>query len=296
MHLDAAYETFYLRYSPDLSIASQQRHAWDLKRWSALMGPKSIEAITTIDLQEFRRLSAKAKHSPSTTETTVRTIKQILNAAAAFGAIDKVPYPGRGRKIRRPTPQPATAAELRQLWLVGTAAARWPRNSGFRTPRHFWKAWIPFAYWTAFRLSDLTWGLTREHIQPGMIRFTASKTGLTHLVPMRTELWQALNSMKAGHTGPIFDCYRKPSRLRMHLARMCEAAEIRRLTPKHFRQSSCMAWFKADSTAGQCVHGCGIPGVLKHYLDPEEIMISAAPRVIWPFVVEAAHDEQSGTA
>ena len=132
MLLETAYQQLYVRYSPDLSDASIQRHSWDLKRWHALMPRKPIDQITTIDLQDFRRLSAKAGHSPSTTETTVRTVKQILNAAASMGHLDKVPYPGKGRKIPRPTPRPATADELWRLYHIGTAAARWPRNSAFR--------------------------------------------------------------------------------------------------------------------------------------------------------------------
>lgn len=282
MLLETAYHELYVRVSPELSDASIQRHAFDLKRWHALIPRKDISEITTLDYLDFRRLSAKAGHAPSTTETTIRTVKQILNAAAVMGRLDKVPVSGRSRKISRPTPRPATSEELRRLWLIGTAAARWPRNSAFRTPRAFWKGWIMFAYWTGLRLTDLTWRLSRDHIEPGMIRFRASKTGVEHCIPMRPELWQVINARRPD-SGPIFQCYHKPSRLREHLARLCEAADIRKLTCKNFRQAAVCAWSMADATAGQLLHGCGLPGVLKHYLDPGQIMLAAAPRVVWPF-------------
>lgn len=282
MLLEAAYESIYRRWSPDLSDASEQRHRFDLQRWSALMPAKEIDQITTLDLQDFRRLSAKAGHSPSTTETTVRTVKQILNAAASMGHLDKVPYPGRGRKIVRQPPRPATAEELWRLYHIGSAAARWPKNSAFRCSRHWWRAWIGFAYWTGLRLSDLTWGLERNHIEPGAIRYTASKTGVSHVFPMRAELWQLLN-LRLSEPGPIFNCYRKPSRLRMHLAHMCESAEIRRLTPKHFRQAACTQWGKVNAMAGGIIHGSSMPSVMKSYIDPLELLNSVAPQVLWPF-------------
>lgn len=279
-----AYQAYYWEWSPSLSPASQVRHLHDIKRFASLMGEPSIYELTTRDYQRFRALAVKAKMSFSTIETTLRTIRQTLNATAAAGKLDTVPYKGRGLTVRVKRPQPATLDELAKLWHA-TIAATWPKRTPWGKPRDFWRGWLGFAYWTGLRLSDLTWRLHRDDIQPGLITFQASKTGVEHVWPMTESLWRILNHWRGDGSHSLFHCARSANLFRKHLRLLCEAAEIRKLTPKRLRQSSVTQWTIADSRAGEIVHGCGMPGVLKHYVDAESILRAAMDRVAWPFPV-----------
>lgn len=282
MRLSVAYQQCYAAWSPDLSPASAQRHRYDLKRWGRLMGETSIGEISTQSYQKFRVLSAERGDSPETTETTLRTVRQVLNACAAAGELQAVPHPGRCRKGRRPAPRPATPAELRSLWEAATTA-RWPETEAWKLPSAWWRAWLAVGYWTGLRLTDLTWGLGREHIRQDAIRYAASKTGASHVFPMTEHLRRIVAQAAAEYASPLLSCARSANLLRKHLRTLCDNAGVRHLTPKHLRQASVTEWSKADARAGELIHGCGLPAVLRHYIDPLEILASAAPRVMWPF-------------
>jgi hypothetical protein len=70
------------------------------------------------------------------------------------------------------------------------------------------------------------------------------------------------------------------------LARPC-------LTLQQLRRASITLWMQAHPEAGRIVHGCGL-GVLRHYLDPWTILVSAAPRFTLP-VVCLSPQERSAT-
>ena len=283
MRISEAYQTLYREWSPQLSAASETRHLHDLRRFTSLMGEVSIFDLTTKDYGRFRALAVKAGMSPSTCETTLRTIRQTLNAAASLGVLERVPYRGRGLRVQVKRPQPATPEELRRLWDCAIAAT-WPRRTPWGKPAKFWRAWLAFGYFTGLRLTDLTWRLSREHIQPGMIAYQASKTGAEHVWPMTDHLWRILNWRSNQDDGKsLFHCALSTNLLRKHLRLICEAAEIRKLTPKRLRQASCSQWTIACPRAGEYVHGVGLPGVLKSYIDPLIVLRAAVDRLCWPF-------------
>lgn len=284
MRLSTAYNSYYRSWNPDLSSSSEIRHRSDIKRWQNIMGDRLIAEISTMDYQKFRSLSAQAGHSPETTETTLRTIRQTLNAVASHGQLATVPYAGRGRKLKRAKPRPATLDELAKLHMAAIAAT-WPRHTAWGPPKEFWRGWFAFAYWTGLRLSDLTWRLSLEHIVGNAIQFQASKTGIEHCYPVTDNLRRVLGKYHGDGSKPLFHCCHSPNMIRKHLRIICDAVEIRRLIPKHFRQASITQWTKASSRAGDICHGCGMPDVLNAYLDPLEIMEEAAPRMAWPFPV-----------
>lgn len=285
MQIAEAYAALYGEWSPMLSAASRKRHIHDIRRFTSLMGEVSIFEIDTLAYQRFRALAVQSGMSPATCETTLRTIRQTLNACASMGKLDRVPYKGRGLPVRIHKPQPATLEELRKLWDASIAAT-WPKRTPWGKPARFWRAWLAFGYFTGLRLTDLTWKLARTHIEPGRIQFQASKTGAEHVWPMTENLWRVLNWRRDQNDGKaLFHCALSTNHLRKHLRFLCEAAEIRRLTPKRLRQSSVTQWTIADTRAGEYVHGVGLPGVLRHYIDPEAVLRAALPRLCWPFPV-----------
>ena len=83
------------------------------------------------------------------------------------------------------------------------------------------------------------------------------------------------------------DFWRKT--LRDAISHVCDRAGVARWTPKQLRQRSITEWTRANATAGQLIHGCGI-GVLSHYLDPLSVLESAAPQVRLPACFGAYSD------
>lgn len=284
MQLSEAYSSVYPLFSPDLSQASRERHAWDLRRFYALIGDKEIDEVTTVDFQRFRILSKAAGHSAATTETTLRTVRQTLNACAEMGKLQTLPFKGRPRKIKKRRPRPATIEELGKFHYA-TIAATWPRHTAWGKPRDYWRGWGSIAYWTGLRLHDLTWRLSMEHVFRDSIEITAEKTGIEHVFPMTDNVRRVLDKYQGDDSQPLFQVCESPNMVRKHLRAICEAAEIRKLIPRNFRQACITQWTKVGGRAGDLIHGCGMPAILESYIDPLEILAEVAPKVAWPFPV-----------
>ena len=80
----------------------------------------------------------------------------------------------------------------------------------------------------------------------------------------------------------MFGPSRSPHLVTREVAAICEAAHIRRLTPKCLRQYAVTAWSMADARAGELIHGVGVPRVLNHYLDRLAILRAVAEDVELP--------------
>lgn len=282
MHLSEAYSTVYPLFSPDLSQASRERHGWDLRRFFVLIGDKPIQDICTTDFQRFRVLSKAAGHSASTTETTLRTVRQTLSACAELGRLDSIPFRGRSRKLKRPRPRPATLEELAKLYHA-TIAAQWPRHTPWGKPRDYWRGWIQIAFWTGLRLHDLTWRLSLKHVFRDSIEITAEKTQIEHVFPLTDNVRRVLEKYQGDDSQPLFNVCESPNMVRKHLRLLCEAAEIRKLIPRNFRQAAICQWAVAGGRAGDLIHGAGMPAVLMAYIDPLTVLAEFAPKVAWPF-------------
>jgi hypothetical protein len=111
------------------------------------------------------------------------------------------------------------------------------------------------------------------------LRLKADKTGVSHVWPIPEWLraWLVLpGEHPLGGVSLHFT-----NKIRDGLTDLCLLAGVDRFTPQQLRQRSINEWTKANATAGQIVHGCGL-GVMAHYLDPLSILESAAPRVRLP--------------
>lgn len=280
----AVYDSLYQTWSPDLSPRTAKRYRHELSRWEKLSGDVPLSEITTVTYQEFRAASSRVGHSAGTTESTLRFIRQLMRCAHAHGAVAVMPDRGRARRIDPPQPHPPSIEELDKLFR-NCGVARWPR---MHVPtKTFWRSWMAIGLWTAMRREDLTWRLALEHIDfsENLILFRASKSKAPHPFPLNEVINRHIRAMLPAQQSPtrkLFGPSRSPHLIQRELDRIANAAHVRRVTPKSFRQAGVNAWTLADPRAGEIIHGCGIPRVLSHYLDRLQILRHAAGNVVVP--------------
>lgn len=292
-----AYEKLYGTWATDLSPRTRKRYRYELERWSRLTGDPPIVEIDTGTFQAFRAASAELGHKPATTESTLRVIRAVLRCAMAHGAIRTMPDRGRPRRIAAPEPHPPSLDEL-DRFLRAVHVSRWPKTHV--TPAVFWRCFVCIDLWTGLRREDAFWKLAWEHIHEDRIEFRAGKTGKLHCWPMTPLVQRHLKLMrhtfKRPASTPIFNPGKSGHSLQRELERICDAAEIRPLTIKSFRQAAVTLWTAADSRAGEILHGVGMPRVMNHYLDKLAILRSAADAVKMPDALDdEPPDKRQGT-
>jgi integrase len=292
MNLKEAHDEYYELWSPDASEKTLERHRYDIKRWRKLMGDLDVTEIRTHEFARYRKL-AKASQAANTVNTTCRTVSQILRCCAQQGVIEQAPDPGRQLNVAGPEPHVPTVAELDRLYRA-THLAAWPRSHV--RPWEWWRCLMVVGIWTGLRLQDLLWGLAWQHIdfEERSITFRASKTRRykkLHTFPIVPIVERHLRAMIP--PGPHCPSSRRvfgPSQctdlIRRELRRFSADAGIDpSVTMQTFRRASITLWSRADHTAGQLVHGTGLPKVMLHYLHVGEILRSASERFPWPPVM-----------
>lgn len=229
-------------------------------RFVRFVGDVPAEQITTEHLTSYRQKCREQQLSAQTIESSIGNIVTILKFAAGV-TIDA----GRPLKKKPPEPKPA------ELDAIAAAFEKLP---------DWMQLWVMFTYWTGLRLADSITALRKysgNEVGP-TIRHRAAKTG-------RLQLWPApkwLTAMMGKVQFPAELCLENmKKRVRAELKAACLAAGCSVWGPKNLRQRSITEWSRANATAGAIVHGCGL-GVLAHYLDPLQILESAAPRVRLP--------------
>lgn len=293
------YEQYYRLWAPELAARTARRYRHELNRWEALAGDVPLTEVSTGVYQRFRAESSRRGHSASTTESTLRFLRSLIRCAHAFGLVAVIPDRGRARRVEPPHPNPPSVDEVDAL-MRHCGVATWPRLHV--TPKTFWRSWMAVGFWTALRREDLTWNLKLEHcdLDAHMIVFTASKTKTPHPFPLNPIVERHIREMiPAFHvpkSRPLFGPSRSPHLMQRELDKIADAARIRRVTPKSFRQASINAWTMADPRAGEIIHGCGIPRVLSHYLDRLQLLRHAADNVVVPLAMtEFTDGHRQGT-
>lgn len=271
---------FESRYKVDARLrpASIRRYRSELNRLDRLLGPVPIPDFRVNHFDNFRNAALEAGLQPETIESSIKVAKAILRYARDRGIIKAIPLFGKPLRITAPEPEPATHDEIEALWSV-FKLANYP-GRGRLSPCDWWKAWSTIDFFTALRIED-SMRLAKEHVRSDHIRFQASKTSAVHLFPLVSPVSDWTEELFKSDSPLLFGRHRQNG-LRDEMARLCELAAIRRLTPKCFRQAGITAWVKADETAGKLVHGCGLPGVLHHYIGVVDVLRSALDRFVWP--------------
>ncbi len=223
------------------------------RRWDRFGLPVTTEGLTA-----FRQQAMAAGLSPETIE---KTVTDVLTVHQSQG--HKLEP---GKRLRRPAPEPKPVplATIDAVWKVSP---------------HWFRRWLVLTYWTAARCEDSLRIFRTVTSHTETIRLKANKTSRNHVwpVPSWMTAWltipseHPLNGVSLHFTNVLRD----------GLTLLCEQAGVERVTPQQLRQRSITEWSRANATAGAIVHGCGL-GVLAHYIDPLQILESAAPRVRLP--------------
>lgn len=281
------YETLYKSWATDLAPRTERRYRYEITRWTKLTGDPPITEITTATYQEFRSKSAQKGHAAESTESTLRFIRQILRCAKAHGAITVMPDRGRPRRIKAPEPHPPSLDELNRF-IRALHVSQWPRTHV--PPATFWRSFVCIDLWTGMRREDAFWRFAWEHVRDDRIEFRAGKTGKSHAWPLTPLVERHLQMIRPTFQAPpgrlVFNPGKSTHSLQRELERICDAAEIRPLTIKSFRQAAVTLWSQANPRAGEILHGVGMPRVLQHYLDQFAILRSVADQVQMPSALE----------
>lgn len=239
---------------------TRREFVYSANRFTRLLGPMRVNAVTTDVLCEYRDEMRKRKLQPSTIESSVSDMRTLVKAATG-NLIDV------GRRLHKPRPEPCpvTLHPLRACW---PNLDEWVQQ------------WTVISYWTALRLSDaLSLQFTLTETVPERLTWKASKTGHVQRwpIPQWLKPWLIRRSMPIAR---VSDFSRRLLRLRIIDA--CERAEVPPWKPKSLRQYSLTQWMRASPAAGAVVHGCGLNGVLKHYVDPLSLLEDATDKLFVP--------------
>lgn len=232
---------------------------YSASRFVRLVGDLQPEQITEHHIATYRAKCLELGMSARTIESSIGNIVTVIRYVTGRDLTT-----GRRLKQNPPCPSPVELSSINAVYAI---AAPWLR------------LWIACTYWTGLRLADsieLLWGISGKPCT--QLRKAASKTGRFHSWPLPEWLAKIIAEI----TFPQQYCLENTKKIvRSQLVLCCEAASVPTWTPKQLRQRSITEWSRANATAGAIVHGCGL-GVLSHYLDPLQILESAAPRVRLP--------------
>lgn len=287
----------YPKWAPDIAPRTVKRYRHELARWKRLTGDPPLGDISTETYQRFRNASADIGHAAASTESTLRIVRQMMRCALAYGVIRMLPDRGRPRRIPSPEPHPPSIEEV-DAFIRHCHVARWPRLHV--SPPTFWRAWAAVEIWTGLRRNDALWGLRWDHVryQESAIHFRASKTGKSHAFPLVEPIVRQLRNLKPPYgtegIALVFGPSRSPHLVTREVAAICEAAHIRRLTPKCLRQYAVTSWTMVDARAGELIHGVGIPRVLSHYLDRLAILRSVCEDIPLPSSLLTGPERRQG--
>jgi hypothetical protein len=233
---------------------------YSANRYTRVLGPVRVSSVNTAQLVEFREECQKLNLNVRTIESNISDIMTLVKAARGI-LLDP------GRRLRPPRPEPCPVP-------LKTLEACWPHCPGWL------QQWIVLSYWTGLRLTDaqaLQLNLTDE--VPELLKWKASKTGHWHRWPVVEWLHPWLTK----RTLPYPNANDFGSRtIRMAIADACRKVSVPEWKPKFLRQYSLSQWMRVSPAAGQVVHGCGLNGVLKHYIDPMTILDEAGAKLFVP--------------
>lgn len=227
------------------------------------------------DFGIYRQIATKLGYSPSTIESTVDVVARLAELER-----------GKPLRISAPDPHPPTVSQVSAIYSHADVA-RW---SPIKSHKNWWRAFFVVACWTALRRSDLL-RLTIDDFQDHVLRVRAAKTGRSHRIPCPPFVLRHMTAAGSLQTKSL-------KQFRRELRRICRAAGVEPITPQHLRQFGITQWSAINATAGRLIHGCGLGGrdVMQHYVDTQEILDRAAPRVRIPdvfFTEEERRDRQA---
>ncbi len=227
-------------------------------------GDIAPEDIQTEHFVAFRKAALAANLARYTIEKVITDVATVCRSVTR-----KMPDVGKRLRRTRPQPKPAPLDSIEAVFNVAP---------------EFMQQWLVLTTWTGARLTDAM--KLQALVQSGQfektefITFQASKTGKQHLWPIPDWLRPWLR--KIDHTFKPVNSFQVRTH-RNRLTEYCAAAGVPIFTPKQIRQRAITQWTRANGAAGAIVHGKSL-GVMDSYVDQNELLLEAMPRVIMPDV------------
>jgi len=231
---------------------------FNVTRFAKLVGDIAPGNVTEADLMRFVEAAKARKLSPSTIKGTVCAMRTLIRSHGGAVTIPQV-------RVPPPEPKCFSPSALDRLWPHLSA---WGRQH------------VALTFHCCFRLDDiLRLQLSGIPADADVIRLQASKTQRVHSVPVTTWLRQWLGPVRIPFIS-VNDW--SQVMVRAELDRCCDLSNTHRILPSDIRKAGITAWGQANGMAGEIIHGCGLSGVMRHYVDKMSILESAAPRVRLP--------------
>jgi hypothetical protein len=231
---------------------------FNVTRFAKLVGDIPPGDVTQSDLLRFVETAKTRKLSPSTIKGTVCAMRTLIRSQGGSIAIPHV-------RVPPPDPKCFSPARLDAIW---------PHLSAWG------KQHVALTFHCCFRLDDiLRLQLSGVPADADVIRLQASKTQRVHSVPVTGWLRQWLGPVRIPFVS-VNDWSQVI--VRAELDRCCDLAGVSRILPSDIRKAGITAWGQANGMAGEIIHGCGLSGIMRHYIDRMSVLQSAAPRVRLP--------------
>lgn len=247
---------------------------YSANRFAKYVGDVEVESINQFVIDKFESAARAAGLSAWTIKGTTKDVRTL---AIAHGCEVKLKTHS---KPQRPMPNPVSLSDLDAIYPHLKPCS---------------KQWLVLSFWTAVRLADaINWQIEGLDVKAETLRRRASKTGHAQVWPFPAWLRPHLHPIPL-YYGTSGDW--SSAMLRADLETASLAGNVKRVTPKRVRQAALLSWSQSSAMAGSIVHGSGL-SILDHYLDPLQILESAAPRVKLPTCFGAGEpsDDEAMTA
>lgn len=255
----------YRASRPRLSAASFKRLKTSVNRWNRLSGIP-LDSATTSALAAFRERALSEGLSPHSVEQTAVDV-------ALLAGIDR----GCPLDVPPPDPDVPTVARVEAIYRHCHVAS-WPVRTRSRggigckwlncSTTQWWQSWIVCAGRWGLRIGDLE-RLTVEDVHSK--RFRAGKTGKIQPLPHRPCVMRHVRQLNV-KSGRLFPGLGSRHQLRRELKAIASAAGVQYVSPHGFRRFAIQSWSIAHPEAGRIVHGCGIPRIMRHYVEPLRLL------------------------
>lgn len=258
----------YLEYAHDLTINTKRKYIGHLRCLQRVLGEEisSIDRIDTETFVKFRKAAQKRDLSPFTTESVINDVLTLLRYAHVTDRLERVPHAGRRLKRIICVKKIPTLAQLGSIYSY-TDAADWPTHTGV-PPKVWWQLFLCVLYFTGLRITDVL-RLRWENCFENKIVIQARKTGKIQTIPLHPIIQKHLQAFRTSFGDWVFPVgVGTVSRIRKQLGRICDAANVRYVTPQQIRRLAGTEFERAAPDAGKKLLGHCPSSVSDFYLVP----------------------------
>lgn len=253
-------------------------------RWVSLTANCPVDLIDRPTLLGFRKSVLDLGFAASTVNSHISTVTGLARLAGNTAVWKNLKLAEQDDPL--PTPK---IEQLDRAWQM-TGHAQWPLNRKIngrpiwcRIPATlWWRAVLLLAFTTGLRRADL-FGLTWDQIEADRIPTVNRKTKKRQYLPIAPPLRPWLELLKRNGTPRVLGPKdRATHQIDRELQRIADAAGIAALNPQSLRRAAARAYEKAHPGCGKLILNHGKSVTERHYLDTEETLRDAQPKLIYP--------------